>query len=244
MAWDETHGIDVAGNLTVVKAEIARAAREAGRDPASVHLVAVSKTHGPALIRPAIAFGQRLFGENRVAEAEEKWPALKAEFPDLRLHLIGPLQRNKARRALALFDAIETLDRLELAETLARLADEGGRCPPLFVQVNTGEEPRKAGVAPAETQALVRHCRDRLGLPVVGLMCIPPVDEEPALHFYLLRNLAESAGLANLSMGMSHDYALAIPFGATHVRVGTAIFGARATGAAVIGNSSSNEGNA
>jgi len=226
---------DIAARLVEVRSVIATAAHAAGRDPAAVTLVAVSKTFDAERIRPAIAAGQRVFGENRVQEAEGKWPALKAAHPDLDLHLIGPLQTNKVRAAVALFDVIETVDRPKLAAALAdemRRSDRRLRC---FVQVNTGEEPQKAGVAPRDAVAFAQHCRDELGLSVEGLMCIPPVDEEPALHFALLRELAARAGLAGLSMGMSADYPVAVAFGATHVRVGSAIFGHRApvAGAAV-----------
>ncbi len=221
-------GEDIAANLAAVRDGIAEAARAGGRDPAEVTLVAVSKTHGAERIRAAIAAGQRVFGENRVQEAEDKWPALKAGFPDLRLHLIGPLQRNKARKAVQLFDAIESIDRPKLAAHLAAVMTEENRRPEVFLQVNTGEEAQKAGIPPSEADAFVAYCRDDLGLPVRGLMCIPPVDEEPALHFALLREIARRTGLSGLSMGMTADYPVAIRFGATHVRVGTAVFGARA----------------
>jgi pyridoxal phosphate enzyme (YggS family) len=218
---------DIAENLHAVKASIADAANAVGRDPAAVNLVAVSKTHGPERIRPVIAAGQKLFGENRVQEAEEKWPALKAEFPDLRVHLIGPLQSNKVKPAVELFDAIETVDRPKLARRLAREMEAQGRRLDCFIQVNTGEEPQKAGVVPEEADAFIELCRGELGLPVVGVMCIPPIDEEPGLHFALLAKIAKRNGLAGISMGMSADYPTAVRFGATHVRVGTAIFGAR-----------------
>jgi len=218
---------DIAENLHAVKASIADAANAVGRDPAAVNLVAVSKTHGPERIRPVIAAGQKLFGENRVQEAEEKWPALKAEFPDLRVHLIGPLQSNKVKPAVELFDAIETVDRPKLARRLAREMEAQGRRLDCFIQVNTGEEPQKAGVVPEEADAFIELCRGELGLPVVGVMCIPPIDEEPGLHFALLAEIAKRNGLAGISMGMSADYPTAVRFGATHVRVGTAIFGAR-----------------
>jgi pyridoxal phosphate enzyme (YggS family) len=218
---------DIAANLAVVRAHIAEAAAAAGRAPGSVTLVAVGKTFGAERIGAAIAAGQRVFGENRVQEAEAKFPALKAAHPDLLLHLIGPLQTNKARDAVELFDVIETVDRPKLARALAKAMAKTGRRPTCFVQVNTGEEPQKAGVAPAEADALVAQARDELGLPVEGLMCIPPLDEAPALHFALLAEIAKRNGLKSLSMGMSADYETAIRFGATHVRVGTAIFGAR-----------------
>jgi len=218
---------DIAENLHAVKASIADAARAVGRDPETVNLVAVSKTHGPDRIRPVIEAGQRLFGENRVQEAEDKWPALKAEFPELRVHLIGPLQSNKVKHAVELFDAIETVDRPKLARRLAREMEAQGRRLDCFIQVNTGEEPQKAGVIPEEADGFIALCRDELALPVVGVMCIPPVDEEPGLHFGLLAEIAKRNGLEGLSMGMSADYPTAVRFGATHVRVGTAIFGAR-----------------
>ena len=220
---------DIAENLSAVKASIEAAAKAAGRDPVSVALVAVSKTHGPDSVRAAVAAGHLLFGENRVQEAEDKFPALKAAFPALRLHLIGPLQSNKVKRAVELFDAIETVDRPKLARAIAREMDAQGRRPRCFIQVNTGEEPQKAGVVPAEADAFIRLCRDELALPLAGLMCIPPHDDAPGLHFGLLAGIARRNGLAELSMGMSADYAEAVKFGATLVRVGTAIFGARGT---------------
>ena len=227
--------IDLAANLETVTAEIAAAAREAGRDPASVQLVAVSKTKPAAAIAQAIAAGQRVFGENRVQEAEAKWPALRSAFPDAELHLIGPLQTNKVRKALELFDVIETVDRPKLAQTLAREMDKMDRRPDCFVQVNTGSEPQKAGILPTDCDDFLRQCIEDLGLPVVGLMCIPPVDEEPSPHFALLREIAKRHDLQGLSMGMSADYPVAIAFGATHVRVGTAIFGPRDYPAAAAG---------
>ncbi len=219
--------VDVAGNLARVLDRVGEAARAAGREPAEVGLVAVSKTHGPGRIRPAIAAGQVLYGENRVQEAEAKWPALKAEFPHLRLHLIGPLQGNKARHAVQLYDAIETVDTAKLARRLARIMAEEGRRPDCYLQVNTGEEAQKAGIPPREADAFIALCRDELALPVQGLMCIPPFDEEPSPHFALLREIAHRNDLGGLSMGMSADYETAIAFGATLVRVGTAIFGPR-----------------
>lgn len=213
--------------LAAVRQRIATAAREAGRDPASVTLVAVSKTHGADRVRELLQAGQRVFGENRVQEAEGKFPALKAEFPDLELHLIGPLQTNKAREAVALFDVIQSVDRERLAATLAKEMDRANRRPRCYIQVNTGEESQKAGIAPAEVDAFVAACRDTYKLPVVGLMCIPPVDEEPALHFALLAKMAARNGLTSVSMGMSADYETAVKLGATHVRVGTALFGER-----------------
>lgn len=214
-------------NLQSVREAITAAAETAGRDPAGVTLVAVGKTHGADRIAEAIAAGQRVFGENRVQEAQGKFPALKAETPDLTLHLIGPLQSNKTRDAVALFDVIETLDRLKLARALAKEIDRSGRRPRCFIQVNTGAEPQKAGVLPEESDRFIDECRGDLGLPVDGLMCIPPFDEEPALHFALLAKIADRNGLDGLSMGMSGDYEIAVRFGATHVRVGSAIFGAR-----------------
>jgi PLP dependent protein len=222
-----TAAIDVAANLAAVNARIAAAAMAAGQPGESVTLVAVAKTHPADIVRRALAAGHRVFGENRVQEAEAKWPALKGEFPDLVLHLVGPLQRNKVRRAVRLFDVIETIDRTELAHAIGGAARDEGRCPQVFVQVNTGEEPQKAGVMPEKTDALVRACRDEFGLPLRGLMCIPPVDEEPSLHFALLREIARRNHLDGLSMGMSADFEVAVRFGATHVRIGTAIFGAR-----------------
>jgi pyridoxal phosphate enzyme (YggS family) len=187
----------------------------------------VAKTHGAAAVAAALAVGQRVFGENRVQEAQAKYPELRARHGDLALHLIGPLQTNKVREAVALFDAIETLDRPRLAEALARECERQGRRPALFIEVNTGEEPQKAGVLPAAADAFIENCRGRLGLAIAGLMCIPPAGEEPALHFALLREIARRHAIAGLSMGMSADFETAIRFGATHVRVGTAIFGAR-----------------
>lgn len=219
--------VTAAERLAAVKARIAATAVATGRNPADVALVAVSKTKSTTEIRPAIVAGQRLFGENRVQEALAKWPALKIEFPDIRLHLIGPLQSNKVREAVGLFDAIESLDREKLARALAVEMARQGRRPDCFIQVNTGEEPQKAGIAPGGADAFIELCRGGLSLPVVGLMCIPPVDEDPSLHFALLREIARRNGLSALSMGMSADFETAIRFGATHVRVGTAIFGAR-----------------
>lgn len=218
---------DVAANLAAVQAQIDRAARDAGRDPTTVTLVAVGKVHPAARVRAALLAGHRTFGENRVQEAQAKWPDLKAEFPDARLHLIGGLQSNKVKDAVALFDVIETLDRPRLARRLADEMDRTGRRPDCFVEVNTGEEAQKGGVLPAEADAFIRACVDEFRLPVRCLMCIPPFDEEPSLHFALLRDIAARNGLAGLSMGMSADFEIAIRFGATAVRVGTAIFGQR-----------------
>ena len=217
---------DVAANLAAVLDEIAQAARAAGRPGDAVTLVAVSKTHDGPRILPALEAGHRVFGENRVQEAQAKWPALKERFGDIELHLIGPLQTNKAREAVALFDVIESIDRERLVDALAKEVEKQGRRPACFIQVNTGEEPQKAGCLPEETDALVARAR-AAGLDVVGLMCIPPVEEEPSHHFALLADIARRNGLDRLSMGMSGDYAVAVAFGATHVRVGTAIFGHR-----------------
>ena len=219
--------IDVAGNLDAVKAEIAAAARAASRSPDQVTLVAVTKTMPVERILPALDAGHRVFGENRVQEAEAKWPALRAAHPDLTLHLIGPLQTNKVRKAVELFDVIETLDRPKLARALEKELARTARRPDLFIQVNTGAEPQKAGILPDAADEFIRACIDDHGLPVIGLMCIPPVGEEPALHFGLLGAIARRNGLSGLSMGMSADYPVAVQFGATHVRVGTAIFGPR-----------------
>jgi PLP dependent protein len=216
-----------ADHLADVQRRIAEAAKAAGRSPQEVTLVAVSKTHGPERVRELLEAGQRVFGENRVQEAQEKFPALKADYPDLELHLIGPLQTNKARDAVALFDVIQSVDRERLAATLAKEMERTGKRPACFIQVNTGEEVQKAGVMPADVDAFVAACRDVHKLPVVGLMCIPPVDEEPALHFALLAKMAKRNGLTRISMGMSADYETAVRTGATHVRVGSALFGAR-----------------
>jgi pyridoxal phosphate enzyme (YggS family) len=213
--------------LAAVREELVSACREAGRDPASVTLVAVSKTFGAEAIAPVIAAGQRVFGENRVQEAKAKWPALMAQNPGLALHLIGPLQSNKAREAVALFDAVHSLDRASLAEALSKEIAKQGRRPVLFVEINTGAEPQKAGVLPQETDAFVALCRDTYGLEISGLMCIPPHHEAPAPHFALTAKIARRNGLKLLSMGMSADFQTAIAFGATHVRVGSAIFGSR-----------------
>lgn len=218
---------DVAENLATVQASIRRAEQDFGRAAGSAALVAVSKTMPAERIRPALEAGHRVFGENRVQEAQSKWPALREAFPDLELHLIGPLQTNKVREAVALFDVIQTLDRPSLAEALRKEIDRQGRSPRLLVQVNTGAEPQKAGIDPREVPAFLRQCREVHGLSPEGLMCIPPVDAPPSAHFALLARLARDAGLPILSMGMSADYEAAIQLGATHVRVGSAIFGAR-----------------
>jgi PLP dependent protein len=217
----------VAANVAAVNARIAAAAMGAGRDPAAVTLVAVSKTQPQDAVVAALAAGQTVFGENRVQEAAAKYPGLRAAHPGLRLHLIGPLQTNKARDAVALFDVIETVDRPRLAEALAREMAREGRRVDCLVQVNTGEEPQKAGVMPEDADAFIEDCRGKWGLPVRGLMCIPPAEEPPAPHFALLREIGRRHGLAELSMGMSADFEVAIRFGATLVRVGTAVFGAR-----------------
>jgi pyridoxal phosphate enzyme (YggS family) len=213
--------------LADVKARLAAAAREAGHDPAHIHLIAVSKTFGADAIRPVLEAGHRRFGENRVQEAKAKWPDLRARYPGVELHLIGPLQSNKTREAVELFDAIHTVDRPKIARAIADEQARQGKRLKLFIEVNTGEEPQKAGVLPKDTAAFLAHCRDELGLEIAGLMCIPPVDEEPAVHFAFLAKLARDLGLAELSMGMSGDFETAANFGATYVRVGSAIFGAR-----------------
>jgi pyridoxal phosphate enzyme (YggS family) len=217
----------IPARLGEVRAAIAGAAKAAGRDPASVTLIAVGKTFGAVDMRSAISAGQHVFGENRVQEAQGKWPELKAERADLDLHLIGPLQSNKAKEALVLFNVIHTLDRESLAAELAKLAAKTPRMPRLFVQVNTGAEAQKAGVLPEEADAFITRCRDVHGLIVEGLMCIPPAEENPAPHFALLEKIAGRNGLKELSMGMSGDFETAIAFGATYVRVGSAIFGER-----------------
>ena len=225
-SWNPTRP-DIAEALAEVRETIALAAREAGRKPEDVTLVAVAKTFGPDAVELAYDAGQRVFGENRVQEAQAKYPHLKDRFPDLKLHLIGPLQTNKASDAVKLFDVIETLDREKLARALAKERDKQGRCPELFIQVNTGDEAQKAGCSPEAAAALLRLARDELSLPVVGLMCIPPVEEPPAVHFGLLKRLGQELGLGRLSMGMSGDYETAVMLGATSVRVGSAIFGRR-----------------
>jgi pyridoxal phosphate enzyme (YggS family) len=213
--------------LAAVRQDIARACRDAGRATGSVTLVAVSKTFGAEAIEPVIAAGQRVFGENRVQEAKAKWPALRERHPGIELHLIGPLQSNKAREAVALFDAIHSLDRSSLAEALAKEIARQGRAPLLFVEINTGGEPQKAGVLPEQADAFLKDCRDKYGLKVSGLMCLPPADEPPAPHFALTAKIARRNEMNLLSMGMSADFEAAIALGSTHVRVGTAIFGER-----------------
>ncbi len=213
--------------IAAVRASIAAACRDAGRDPATVTLVAVSKTFDAAAIEPVIAAGQRVFGENRVQEAKAKWPPLAARHAGLELHLVGSLQSNKAKEAVALFDAIHSVDRPSLAEALAKEIARQGRQPLLFAEINTGAEPQKAGVLPQAADGFLAACRDRYGVVISGLMCIPPADEAPAPHFALTGQIAKRNGLKLLSMGMSADFQTAIAFGATHVRVGTAIFGTR-----------------
>jgi PLP dependent protein len=213
--------------LAQVEADIARACADAGRERASVTLIAVSKTFEAEAIAPVIAAGQRVFGENRVQEARAKWPALMTAHPGLSLHLIGPLQSNKTKEAVALFDAIHSVDRPSVCEALAKEIERQQRRPELFVQLNTGEEPQKAGIAPHEADDFIARCRDHYGLTISGLMCIPPVDEAPAPHFALTAKIAARNSLSHLSMGMSADFATAIRLGATHVRIGSAIFGAR-----------------
>src|SRR5580700_9328395 len=222
-----------AEGIAAVREQIAAACRDAGRDPATVTLVAISKTFGAEAIEPVIAAGQRVFGENRVQEAKAKWPPLIARHggrdSGLELHLVGPLQSNKAKEAVALFDAIHSVDRPSLAEALAKEIARQGRHPVLFAEINTGAETQKSGVPPGEADAFIAACRDRHGLIISGLMCIPPQHEAPAPHFALTAKIARRNGLKLLSMGMSADFQTAIAFGATHVRVGSAIFGARSS---------------
>ncbi|MHB2168327.1 YggS family pyridoxal phosphate-dependent enzyme [Alsobacter sp. R-9] len=220
-------GIDAVARLHDVEAAIGRAAEDAGRAPGDVRLVAVSKTIPAEGIAPVLEAGHRVFGENRVQEAAGKWPGLRERFPGIELHLIGPLQTNKVRDACQLFDVIETVDRESLAVALAQEKGKRGRLPRLYVQVNTGEEPQKAGIAPGEADSFLAACRERWSLPIEGLMCIPPADEPPSPHFALLAAIALRNGIGLLSMGMSADFEEAIQLGATHVRVGSAIFGAR-----------------
>jgi PLP dependent protein len=214
-------------NLAEIHERIERAAIRAGRSPGDIRLIAVSKTFEPDAIIPAIEAGQMRFGENRVQEARAKWPGLRERYPGIELHLIGPLQSNKAKDAIALFDVIHTVDRPKIARAIAAEIDAQGRSPTLFVQVNTGNEPQKAGVAIEETDAFVRQCRQEFGLDIAGLMCIPPVDEPPEPHFRRLAELASKLSLRDISMGMSADFESAIECGATHIRVGSAIFGER-----------------
>lgn len=224
---DAVETIDVAENLRAVNRAVAQAAAAAGRAPDAVAVIAIGKKQPLARIEAALAAGHRIFGENRVQEAAAKWPQLKERYPDVELHLVGALQSNKAGEAVALFDVIHTVDRPKLARVLAEQMARAGRRPRCLVQVNTGLEPQKSGVAPDEVDAFVAACKEDYGLPVAGLMCIPPLDEEPSLHFALLAKLGRRLGLPLLSMGMSADFELAVRLGATHVRVGTAIFGPR-----------------
>ncbi len=218
---------DIKENFLTVGKQIAEACKTAHRTPESVTLVAVSKAHPGETARRALANGHRVFGENRVQEAEEKWPALKEEFPDTQLHLVGSLQRNKVKTAISLFDVLQTIDRPKLARAIADEINCTGRRPQCFIQVNIGEERQKGGIGPEDTDALITECRETLELPIEGLMCIPPLDEDPSLYFALLGEIAKRNGLENLSMGMSGDFETAIRFGATHVRIGTALFGER-----------------
>ena len=213
-------------SLKETKNQVLQAEIEFSRVVGRINLIAVSKVQPNERIEAVLEQGHRIFGENRIQEAQSKWPDFKEQFEGIELHIIGPLQTNKTRAAMELADCIHTLDRTKLATTMARIAQELGKCPELFVQVNTGDEPQKSGVSPKETQAFVKECLD-MDLPVRGLMCIPPVNEEASLHFALLKNIAEDCGLSDLSMGMSSDFEKAISFGATHVRVGSAIFGDR-----------------
>ena len=213
-------------SLNEIKNRIHQAEIEFSRKPGEVNLIAVSKVQPNERIEVVLEQGHRVFGENRVQEAQSKWPAFKEKYEDVELHIIGPLQTNKTRVAMEIADSIHTLDRLKLAKNIARIAQEIGKCPELFVQVNTGEEPQKSGIFPRDTQTFIKECLS-MNLPIVGLMCIPPINEEASLHFSLLRNIAEDCGLGGLSMGMSSDFEKAISFGATHIRVGSAIFGER-----------------
>ncbi|WP_395647257.1 YggS family pyridoxal phosphate-dependent enzyme [Terricaulis sp.] len=219
--------LDANAARTAILARIAAAAEAAGRKPGDVSLVAISKTQPDERVDAVLAAGQRLFGENRVQEAQTRWAPRRGQFPDLKLRLVGALQSNKALDAVRLFDAIDVLDREKLAVALADAVQKAGRSPEILIQVNTGEEPQKAGVAPGEADAFIRAARETYGLPIIGLMCVPPVDEEPAMHFALLAKLAQRNGLRELSMGMSDDFETAVRFGATMVRVGSALFGAR-----------------
>ncbi len=222
-----TQIVDPAKNLKAILDDIEMAAQSVDRDPSMVHLVAVSKVHDETRIRPVLEAGQRVFGENRVQEAMGKWPQLREDFNDIELHLIGPLQSNKVKEAVATFDVIESVDRPKIARALAKEFERTDRYLGCYIQVNTGEEPQKAGIHPEDVDAFILMCKQELGLDILGLMCIPPVDEEPAMHFALLADIADRNGLSGLSMGMSSDYETAIKLGATHVRVGTAIFGTR-----------------
>ncbi len=213
-------------SLTEIQTRIAKAEADADRAPGSVKLIAVSKVQPESRVRSVLEQGHRLFGENRVQEAAGKWPAFRESFPDTQVHLIGPLQTNKTRAAFELFQAIHSVDRPKLAKSIARIAQEDGHCPTLFIQVNTGEEPQKAGILPADADSFIAECQG-MDLPIEGLMCIPPADEEPSLHFALLAKIAARNGLTGLSMGMSGDFERAVALGATHIRVGSAIFGDR-----------------
>ena len=213
-------------SLNEIKNRIQKAEIEFSRKPSEVKLIAVSKVQPNERIEVVLEQGHRVFGENRVQEAQSKWPAFKEKYEDVELHIIGPLQTNKTRVAMEIADSIHTLDRLKLAKNIARIAQEIGKCPELFVQVNTGEEPQKSGIFPRDTQTFIKECLS-MDLPIVGLMCIPPINEEASLHFSLLRNIADDCGLSALSMGMSSDFEKAISFGATHIRVGSVIFGER-----------------
>ncbi len=224
---DTDHIADAAARLADVAARVAAAAEAAGRDAGAITVIAVSKTFEPQAIELVLGAGHRIFGENRVQEAAGKWPALQARFADTELHLIGALQSNKAAEAAAMFDVVHSLDRDKLARELAKAIEQQGRAPQLFLQVNTGEEPQKAGIGPKEAGDFLALCRDEHGLAVSGLMCLPPFDEASGPHFALLQKLAGELDLPNLSMGMSGDFETAIAFGATHIRVGTAIFGSR-----------------
>lgn len=225
-----TEIVSPADNLRAIDEELKSALEEAGRPAGSVMVTAVSKTHEAERILPALEAGHRVFGENRVQEAMQKWPALREKYPDVELRLIGPLQTNKAKEAVALFDVIETLDRPKLARVLAEEMKKQGKTPGLLIQINTGAEAQKAGVAPGDADEFIAMCRDEHGLDIEGLMCIPPVDDAPAPHFALLAKIAERNDLSDLSMGMSADYLIAAQLGATHVRIGTGIFGARNAG--------------
>lgn len=222
-----TQETDIRKNLSAIRARMAEAAEAAGRSPDSITLVAISKAHPAPAARQALTAGHRVFGENRVQEAEEKWPALKDEFADAELHLVGALQRNKVHRAVALCDVIQTVDRPKLARALADEISKSGRRPQCFIQINTGEEPQKGGILPEAADTFIAECQDILGPALRGLMCIPPLDQEPSLHFALLGEIAARNGLRELSMGMSGDFETAIRLGATHVRVGTGVFGER-----------------
>jgi PLP dependent protein len=225
--YSQRMAVFTANSLERVRTEIARACRDAQRDPAEVTLIAVSKTFGPDVIEPVIAAGQRIFGENRVQEAKAKWPLLRSKYPGIELHLIGPLQSNKAKDAVAFFDAIHSVDRPSLCEALAKEVSKQGNQPTLFAEINTGAEPQKAGVLPQEADEFLATCCDKYGLIISGLMCIPPLNEAPGPHFALTAKIAKRNGIKLLSMGMSADFSTAIALGATHIRIGSAIFGER-----------------